>query len=46
MIADETNIETLIFHTAHNVTSSELENGVTYISIMRENLENIKRALN
>lgn len=46
MIADETNAKTLVFHTAHNVTSSELENGVTYISIMRENLDKIKLALN
>lgn len=46
MIADETNAKTLVFHTAHNVTSSDLENGVTYVSIMRENLENIKQALN
>ena len=46
MIADETNAKALVFNTAHNVTSSELENGVTYVSIMRENLENIKRALN
>lgn len=45
MIAEETNAKALVFHTAHNVTSSELENGVTYISIMKENLNNIKEAL-
>lgn len=46
MIADETNAKALVFNTAHNVTSSELENGVTYVSIMRENLNKIKEALN
>lgn len=46
MIADETNAKTLIFHTIHNVTSEDLENGVTYITLMKNNLENIKEALN
>lgn len=45
MIANETNIKALVFHTAHNVTSSELESGVTYVSIMKENLDKIKIAL-
>lgn len=46
MIADETNAKTLIFHTIHNVTSEDLENGVTYITLMKNNLANIKEALN
>lgn len=46
MIADETNAKALVFNTAHNVTGSELEKGVTYVSIMRENLNKIKVALN
>lgn len=46
MIADETNAKALLFHTAHNVTSKDLENGVTYVSLMKDNLENIKQALN
>lgn len=46
MIADETNAKALVFHTAHNVSSEDLENGVTYISIMKQNLENVKQALN
>lgn len=45
MIADETNAKALVFHTAHNVTSSELENEVTYVSIMKENLDKIEEAL-
>lgn len=46
MIADETNAKALVFNTAHNVTSSELENDVTYVAIMRENLDKVKVALN
>lgn len=45
MIADETNTKALVFHTAHNVTNADLENDITYISIMRENLNKIKEAL-
>lgn len=45
MIADETNTKALVFNTAHNVSNEDLENGVTYISIMRENLDKIKEAL-
>ncbi len=46
IIADETNAKALVFHTAHNVTSEDLKNDVTYVSIMRENLKNVKQALN
>ena len=46
MIADETNAKALVFHTVHNVASEDLENGVTYIALMKDNLENIKQALN
>lgn len=45
MIADETNAKALVFNTVHNVTSSELENGVTYVSIMKQNLDKVKEAL-
>ena len=46
MIADETNAKALVFHTLHNVTQEELKNGATYITLMRENLEKVKEALN
>ncbi len=45
MIADETSAKALVFNTVHNVTNADLENGITYISIMRENLDKIKIAL-
>lgn len=46
MIASETNAKACVFNTAHNVTSEELKNGVTYITLMKENLEKVKQALN
>lgn len=46
MIAEETNIKASVFHTAHNVTKEDLDNGITYLDIMNENLEKIKNALN
>lgn len=45
-IASETNSTKLIFHTVHNVTQEELNNGATYLSLMNLNLENLKKALN
>jgi zinc transport system substrate-binding protein len=44
-IAGETNAKALIFNTCHNVTKEEMNNGVTYIQLMRQNLENLKTAL-
>ncbi|MCL2096814.1 MAG: zinc ABC transporter substrate-binding protein [Oscillospiraceae bacterium] len=45
-IASQTNIETLRFSTAHNITKSEFENGVTFLDVMYANLENLKKGLN
>ena len=36
----------LLLHSAHNVSQAELDAGVTYLDIMRENLKNLKEALN
>lgn len=44
-ISDETGAEMLVFNTVHNVSKKEIENGATYVSIMRQNLENLKQAL-
>ena len=35
----------LVFNTVHNVSKEEMQNGATYISIMQQNLENLKQAL-
>jgi len=45
-IAKETNTECLLFSTAHNVTKSEFDSGVTFLDIMYMNLENLKKGLN
>ena len=37
--------EVLVLHSAHNTSLSEREEGATFISIMRQNLENIKKGL-
>lgn len=45
-IASQTGAQTLLFHSVHNVDKTDLENGVTYIDLMRQNLNNLKIALN
>lgn len=45
-ISDETGAKILEFHSCHNVTKDQLENGVTYVDLMIKNLENLKEALN
>lgn len=45
VISDETGVEMILLHGAHNVSKQELENGVTYLSIMEENLQKLKKGL-
>lgn len=45
-IASQTGAKTLLFHSVHNVSKEDLDSGVTYISLMRQNLNNLKVALN
>ena len=42
----ETGAKMLLLHSCHNVSTDELERGETYISLMKQNYENIKEALN
>ncbi len=44
-IADETGIELREFSTAHNVAAQQLETDVTFVDIMRQNLENLREGL-
>ena len=44
MIAEETGAKMLLFHSCHNISSSE--SGETYLSLMQKNLENVKIGLN
>lgn len=45
-IAAETGASALLLHACHNVSRDELAAGETYISLMRRNLENLKKGLN
>lgn len=45
-IADETGVKMLMLHACHNVSKEDLQNGVTYVSIMEQNAENLKEGLN
>lgn len=44
-ISEATGAKMLVFNTVHNVSKDEIQNGASYVSIMRENLENLKQAL-
>lgn len=45
-IANQSGAQTLLFHSVHNVSREELSSGITYIDLMRQNLNNLKIALN
>ena len=45
MIAKETGAKLLLLHGAHNLSKKELSSGVTFLSIMEHNLDNLKTGL-
>lgn len=45
-IAEETGSTPLLFHSCHNVSVEEFNSGVTYLSLMEQNVQNLKIALN
>lgn len=45
-IAEETGAKVLEFHSCHNVSNDDLKAGKTYIDMMKQNLENLREALN
>jgi len=45
-IAEETGVELLLLHSAQNVTQEEFTGGAAYLSIMRQNAENLRIGLN
>lgn len=45
-IADATGCEVLSLHSCHNVSREDFEAGVTYLDLMRNNLESLKKAVN
>ena len=44
-LAEETNTKTMCLNSVHNVSQQDFEKGVTYVSLMRENIETLKVAL-
>lgn len=45
IIGEETGAAPMLLHSCHNVTRKELEAGVTYAELMRQNIENLRKGL-
>ena len=45
-VCEATGAVKMLFHSCHNVSKSDFDAGVTYVSLMRKNLENLRGALN
>lgn len=45
IICEETGCEKLLFHSCHNVTRQELDRGISYLELMRQNVLTVKEAL-
>ena len=45
-ICEATGAEKMLYHSCHNVSKADFDAGVTYVSLMRKNLENLRGALN
>lgn len=45
-IADATGAKKLILHSCHNVSAEDMAGGATYLSLMEQNVENLREALN
>ena len=41
-IAEAAGTETALFHSCHNVSQADLDSGATYVSLMRQNLEQLR----
>ncbi|MDR2174403.1 MAG: metal ABC transporter substrate-binding protein [Synergistaceae bacterium] len=44
-IAEETGAKKLLLHACHNITKADFESGVTYLSLMEQNVKNLGEAL-
>ena len=45
IIGEETGAEPLLFHSCHNVTRRQFEEGVTYLELMEQNVKNLREGL-
>ena len=46
IIGEETGAKPLLFHSCHNVTRREFDQGVTYLQLMNQNAANLEIGLN
>ncbi len=44
-ICEATGAKKLLFHSCHNVSKSDFDGGATYVSLMRQNVDNLKEAV-
>lgn len=44
-LAEQTGAEVCVLHTCHNLSKEDSEKGKTYLDLMRENLESIRKAI-
>lgn len=44
-IVETSGAKTLLLHSCHNISREERQNGVSYLSLMEQNLENLREAL-
>ena len=44
-LANETGTKTMCLNSAHNLSQQDFDKGVTYVSIMKENIKTLKAAL-
>ena len=46
IISEEANVDMLLLHGAHNISKDELSEGISYVTIMQRNIEQLKKGLN
>ena len=44
-ISEDTGVEMLLFHSCHNVSKEDFNNGITYLDLMKQNAENLRKGL-
>lgn len=45
IIGEETGAEPLLLHSCHNVTRAQFDSGITYVELMRQNIENLRKGI-
>lgn len=45
-VSEQTGAEMLLFHSCHNLSKTDFDNGCTYLSLMQQNVENLRKGLN